>query len=362
MSAQPKDASAPLAEPKQAAAEVLAGQPGPTARRWLGPTALVVFVLFAIDTFLVVTKTRCSRATSQSTWFIQQLNWGPLVYPMELINASAGIWQVLLGAVAIVALFIFERRAGWLMLIGSISSLLDNLIKLVISRQRPPADLVHILSPTTGFSFPSGHAVFFTWMAFMIAVSIAPKIRPAFRPVLWILAVIVIVLTCIARVWAGAHWPSDVFGGVLLGSRLVGVRAVAARALAAVPELPMVSRARPGEVMIRVPVLAVAIAAAAAVGVITAIVVMHPYLSLDATVERDIQATNLGPLTLTFPFLTWLGGPGGVPMQIVVILLVLLLNRRAWVLALAALAGGLWYEASSTWSTDRGRPSARSFA
>jgi len=79
------------------------------------------------------------------------------------------------------------------------------------------------------------------------------------------------------------------------------------------------------------------------VGVITAIVIMHPYLTLDATVERDIQATNLGPLTLTFPFLSWLGGPGGVPMQIVVILLVLLLNRRAWVLALAALAGGLWY-------------------
>ena len=87
----------------------------------------------------------------------------------------------------------------------------------------------------------------------------------------------------------------------------------------------------------------IAIAAAAAVGVITAIVIMHPYLSLDATAERDVQATNLGPLTLTFPFLSWLGGPGGVPMQVVVILLVLLLNRRAWVLALAALAGGLWY-------------------
>jgi membrane-associated phospholipid phosphatase len=96
--------------------------------------------------------------------------------------------------------------------------------------------------------------------------------------------------------------------------------------------------------MIRVPMLVVAIAAAVAVGIITAVVVMHPYLSLDATVERDIQATNLGPLTATFPFFSWLGGPGGIPMQIVVILLVLLLNRRAWILALAVLAGGLWYE------------------
>jgi membrane-associated phospholipid phosphatase len=96
--------------------------------------------------------------------------------------------------------------------------------------------------------------------------------------------------------------------------------------------------------MIRVPLLVIAIVAAMAVGVITGIVVMHPYISLDATVERDIQALNLGPLTLTFPFFTWLGGPGGVPMQIVVIVLVLLFNRRAWILAVAALAGGLWYE------------------
>jgi len=31
-------------------------------------------------------------------------------------------------------------------------------------------------------------------------------------------ATTVIVLTCIARVWAGDHWPSDVIGGVLLGA------------------------------------------------------------------------------------------------------------------------------------------------
>ncbi|HEX9100314.1 MAG TPA: phosphatase PAP2 family protein [Candidatus Dormibacteraeota bacterium] len=96
--------------------------------------------------------------------------------------------------------------------------------------------------------------------------------------------------------------------------------------------------------MIRRPLLFIAIAAAAVLGIITTIVVMNPYLQIDATVERDVQATNLGPLTLTFPFLTWLGGPGGIYMQAVVILLVLLLNRRAWLLALAALAGGLWYE------------------
>jgi undecaprenyl-diphosphatase len=216
MSALPKDAAAPLAEPKQAAAEVLAGRPKATARRWLGWTVLVVFALFLIDTYLVITKSVLPGDIWVTT-FVQQLNWGPLVHAFDLINVTAGILQVAVGLGAVILMFFVERRAGWLLAIGSISSLLDNIIKLVISRQRPPADLVHILSPTTGFSYPSGHAVFFTWLSFMLAFSLAPRVTPRLRPILWIAAAVVIVLTCLARVWVGDHWPSDVIGGVLLG-------------------------------------------------------------------------------------------------------------------------------------------------
>src|SRR5207245_9175545 len=119
----------------------------------------------------------------------------------------------MVAAIAIDELFIVERRAGWLMLIGSISSLLDNIIKLLVSRQRPTVDLVHILTPASGFSYPSGHAVFFTWMSFMLAASLAPRIKPLYRPLLWLLALIVIVFTCLARVRAGDHRPIDLSGG-----------------------------------------------------------------------------------------------------------------------------------------------------
>jgi membrane-associated phospholipid phosphatase len=105
----------------------------------------------------------------------------------------------------------------------------------------------------------------------------------------------------------------------------------------------MVSRAKPDHLVIHTRTLAVAVAAAVGFAVLTAIVLMNPYLSLDATIQRDIQATDWGPLALTFPFFSWLGGPGGLYMQAVVVILVLLLNRRAWRLLLAALAGGLWY-------------------
>ncbi|HEV8252236.1 MAG TPA: phosphatase PAP2 family protein, partial [Candidatus Limnocylindria bacterium] len=121
------------------------------------------------------------------------------------------------GAVAVLVLLIWERRSGYLMAIGSVSSLIDNLIKLWMARQRPTSDLVHILAPGPGYSYPSGHAVFFTWLSFMLAFSLAPHVRPRRRWILWSGAAVVIVLACLARVWAGAHWPSDVSGGFLLG-------------------------------------------------------------------------------------------------------------------------------------------------
>jgi undecaprenyl-diphosphatase len=204
------------AEPKQAAKEILAGEPAAAARTWLGVTALAMFVLFAIDTVLVLNGFWLAIDIRIAV-FIQSINWGPIVIPMTITNVTAGYPQMLAGVLAIVVLFIIERRAGWLMLIGSISSLLDNIFKLLIERDRPTVDLVHIITPANGYSYPSGHAVFFTWLSFMLAASLAPRIKPVYRPTLWLAAVILILIACVARVWAGAHWPSDVIGGVFLG-------------------------------------------------------------------------------------------------------------------------------------------------
>jgi membrane-associated phospholipid phosphatase len=206
------------ARPDEAARQVISGEPEAAARAWLGPLTVAMFAMFALDTYLVVAGALTQVFDIPVTTFVQRTDWGPLVYPLELINAIAGYWQIAAGAVAIAIMFAIERRAGWLMLIGSISSLLDNIIKGVIERHRPPPDLVHVLVPASGFSYPSGHAVFFTWLSFMLAAAVAPRVRPALRPLLWAAAVVVIALTCLARVWAGDHWPSDVAGGVMLGA------------------------------------------------------------------------------------------------------------------------------------------------
>ena len=206
------------AQPKEAAKEILAGEPQEAARSWLGWTALAMFVLFGIDTVLVLDGFWLPIDVRITT-FVQGLNWGPIVYPMELINVTAGYWQVLAGVIAIVALFVVERRAGWLMLIGSVSSLLDNIIKLLVSRQRPTVDLVHILTPASGFSYPSGHALQTSALALttgyvLYREGLGPRWTGA--PLGLDPSLLLQLVQC--RVWAGDHWPSDVIGGVLLGA------------------------------------------------------------------------------------------------------------------------------------------------
>src|SRR5207249_297077 len=105
-----------------------------------------------MDTYLVATQPLLPFDVPVAT-FIQSFPWGPVIYIFEAINYTAGYVQVAVGVAAVLILFLVERRAGYLMAIGSISSGLDNLIKLA----------------------------------------------------------------CCARVWAGSHWRSDVAGGFLLG-------------------------------------------------------------------------------------------------------------------------------------------------
>jgi len=148
---------------------------------------------------------------------VQRANWGLLAYLMEATNLTAGRYQTGLGLVVCAVMFFWDRRAGWLMLIGSGASLLDQLLKGSIARHRPTADLVTVLTPANGYSYPSGHAVFFTWLAFMLAAALVPRFHPVLRVATWALAALLVFVACAGRVWVGVHWPSDVLGGFLLG-------------------------------------------------------------------------------------------------------------------------------------------------
>ena len=84
-------------------------------------------------------------------------------------------------------------------------------------------------------------------------------------------------------------------------------------------------------------------AAALAAAVLAIYIAGHPYIPEDATVERAVQATSWGPLAFTFPIFSFIGDAKGAVLEAIILVLVLLFNRRAWIVAAAAALSGGWY-------------------
>ncbi len=135
-----------------------------------------------------------------------------------------------LGSPLLVALFTFclgalllarTDRAGAGVLVASsfTSGLLTVATKRLLERPRP--DLVPKLVEVTGLSYPSGHslassAVYLT-AAFVLTRHV-DTLRE--RMAVVVFTATIVLLIGASRVYLGVHYPSDVLGGVLLGTAL----------------------------------------------------------------------------------------------------------------------------------------------
>lgn len=93
--------------------------------------------------------------------------------------------------------------------------LLSSLLKLVLRRKRPVTYVTKSLVVT--FSFPSGHTVGAT-VAYGVLAMLSASAFSGFIALIAVLALIfLIVVVGVSRVYLGAHYPSDVVAGWILG-------------------------------------------------------------------------------------------------------------------------------------------------
>lgn len=149
---------------------------------------------------------------SNTLYFIQNHVQSPYLTPiMFLITKSVYIWV----PIAIILLCFKKFRIVGILTICSLiltTILCEGILKNLVQRPRPFDTLkgLHLLiKAPASYSFPSWS----TAAAFACAIIIAYYIQKAVIP-----AIGLAVLTGFSRIYFTVHYPSDVIGGMLIGS------------------------------------------------------------------------------------------------------------------------------------------------
>jgi len=149
---------------------------------------------------------------------------------------------VLIALILAVGLVWWWRRRTWRplwLLVGAYLGawVLSETVKDLTHRARPPA--AQAIGHWTGYAFPSGHTTKATAVYGMLAVLLAAATPHWGRKVaLWTAAALLAGLVGLSQLYLGAHWLTDVLGGLALGAAWLFVLLAATRTVDALRAAP----------------------------------------------------------------------------------------------------------------------------
>lgn len=167
---------------------------------------------------------------------VQATAWGPLLLTFPIFSWIGDAKGGILEAIVFALVLVFNRRA-WLVAAGAaFTGVLYVVLSHVIIRARPTtAQVLQVTEHPAASSYPSGHTIFVVTLTVVLMLCFGYRFLPRWaRPIGWTLVVLLIAANAIGRMYTGAHWPTDVLGGLLIAvawiTFWVALRPVSARA------------------------------------------------------------------------------------------------------------------------------------
>ena len=123
------------------------------------------------------------------------------------------------GLLAAVAFLLKGWRRGALLAVVTLAGagLLNGLLKFSFARVRPASYFDYPLPGSP--SFPSGHALYAASVFGGLAVLLTARMESRLlQLIVWLVAISLILLVGISRVYLGVHYPSDVLAGYSIGA------------------------------------------------------------------------------------------------------------------------------------------------
>lgn len=206
---------------------------GTSAKVRIGRDAVPAQVFYGGGLLLFAALAALAHLYAHFAWdvaiarFIQSFDQPWILALMRAVSIFGDGWvPYVLTALTALALLFFglKREAGALLLCVGGGALLNDLLKLLVARPRPAADLIKVFGTLDSKSFPSGHVMFYvSYFGFLLFLGYAFLPRNALARRLALLgAALLIMLIGPSRIYLGAHWPSDVLGAYLIGGLWLG--------------------------------------------------------------------------------------------------------------------------------------------
>lgn len=176
-------------------------------------TLIVLIILLVIDIVLLLTG-YMSNIDSLIYEFVFSFNNSILTDIFKLISFIASTKMIVLYNIIIVIVMII-RKSNKLLLVpiaSLISAIVNNLIKVIVARERPG---INPLVIETTYSFPSGHSMI-SILFFGTLLYILNRDNYKYKRVFNIIIPIYILSVGISRIYLGVHYFSDCITGYLI--------------------------------------------------------------------------------------------------------------------------------------------------
>jgi undecaprenyl-diphosphatase len=146
-----------------------------------------------------------------------------LVSALEVLQAiSQPIWVYVVAVGVVIWVWVAKKlkgRALWAVVTMMAGWAIGVGAKIVVQRERPIVD--DSVPHAQGYSFPSGHALNITVAASVLVFLLWPLLSVTGRRIGIAVAALAVVAVGLDRVFIGAHFPSDVVAGFILGVGIV---------------------------------------------------------------------------------------------------------------------------------------------